>query len=618
MARRRPTDWIDWTLYRRTWLGAGAALMLVLVTSFTPDAPTMPPQPAGFTAADAQAVIQRAADFDERFPSRRPGTSGAADSAQWIRDELRVIRDQYQARTVTADVVTGTTTMPGRSDAVSIMNVEARLPGRTPELVVIHAPRDTSGQNSSGSDSGSTAALITLAEQLASSPDRKRSYLLVSTDASAVNGAGARLLADRLERDRTRIVAVIGLDGIGQSADVRVPLAASSGQLPPLGLVLAARHAAGKRIDGLPGVTSQLLRLSFPLTRYEHGQLLGRGYPAITMSSAAERPARAPDEISVVNGMQSIVALLASLDATDTLQSAGKTYIMSPNRVARGWALKILIVMMLLPVWAAVARALVNHRRRLGILAALGSVSRGMIVGVVGVALLWLFAAIGAVPRSGDVPPASSLVGAWPSLGMVAWCCLLVPAWVVGRGPDWRRRDEPGAPRATALTGLAVLTALTVVSLSINPYTAICALPLLHGWLWLVSRHAFDVRRRLACVSAGLIGPVLGLIVIGSNLHVPLQRMPVYTLDLIATRSIPAALGLLLGMAAGCGAVVIIAQLDRIGHPLIAQLQHVRAAQERARFRQKLRDLPPPTPRRASSTHTITDAPSIRQDMKTR
>lgn len=617
MGRRRPTDWIDWLLYRRAWLPAGAALVLALITSFQPDPPAMPAQPPGFTAADAQAVVRDADAINAKYPDRRPGTSGAADSAQWVRDQLRIIQDQFRGRAVSADVVTDTTTIPGRPHAVSIMNVEAWLPGRTNELVVVYAPRDTAEGAGRGGDAGSTAALISIAQQLAASPDRKRSYLLVSTDAARANGAGARLMATRITRRAVRPIAVIGLDGIGQSHDVRVPLTASGGMMPPLGLVLAARASSGDSAGGLPGTVGQLVRLGLPLTRYEHGQLLRKHIPAITISTASSSEVTRPTEDSVIIGMHAVLGVLGSLDATDTLQSAGKTYLLGSDRVVRGWALKILIVSLLLPVWLVIAQALVTHRRRLALIPSVGSIARGMLVGVWGIATLWLFAAIGVVPHSSDVPPASALVGAWPTLGMIAWVLLLVPAWIIARGPDWRRFHEADAARATIMTGLAVLVVLSVCALALNPYSVLFALPTLHALLWLVSRHAHG-RRRTAILAASLIGPLLALTTIHVNLHVPVLRLPVYGVDLLATRSVPALLGLVLGMAMGCAAVMLVALLGRIGEPVLAQLRYARRAQQRHALRRNMREIPPREPSPHTTTATMQSRTPIRRDVKSR
>ncbi len=617
MGRRRPTDWIDWLLYRRAWLPACAALVLVLITSFQPDPAVMPAQPPGFTAADAQSILHAADTINSKYPDRRPGTSGAADSAQWVRDQLRIIRDQFQGRTISADVVTDTTTIPGRPHAVSIMNVEALLPGRTDELVVVYAPRDTAGRSGRSGDAGSTAALISIAQQLAASPDRKRSYLLVSTDAARANGAGARLMATRIIQRAQQPVAVIGLDGIGQSHEVRIPLTSSGGMMPPLGLVLAARAAGGASTSALPGTIGQMLRLGLPLTRYEHGQVLREHLPAITISTAAPGDGTHATEDNVIAGMYAVLGVLGSLDATDTLQSAGKTYVLGADRVMRGWALKILIVSLLLPVWLVVARALVTHRRRLGLVPSLGSIARGMLVGIWGIATLWLFAIIGVIPHSSDVPPASSLVGGWPTLGMIAWALLMIPAWLIGRGPDWRRAQEANAARATTLAGLTVLVVLSVCALALNPYSVLFGLPTLHAWLWLVSRHAHG-RRAQAIVAAGLLGPLLALVVVHVNLHVPVLRLPVYGLDLLATRSVPAALGLIVGMSVGCAAMMLVAMAGRIGAPTLTQLRYVRRANQRHALRRNMREIPsldlPLRPTRA----TMQTRSPIRRDVKSR
>src|SRR5690349_2837659 len=102
MGRRRPTDFVGWRLYRRAWLLPVLALLVLLVTSFRPDAPvasTLPP-----TLANEQAVelLAAAKDFDAEFPDRRPNTPGAVDSASWMQQQFEDIdaSEPLQVRTV--------------------------------------------------------------------------------------------------------------------------------------------------------------------------------------------------------------------------------------------------------------------------------------------------------------------------------------------------------------------------------------------------------------------------------------------------------------------------------------------------------------------------------------
>lgn len=584
---RRSVDWVNWRLYRHAWALVVLATIVLLATSFRPEEPAGSTLPPTFTNEQAQALVQRAREFDDLFPDRRPGTGGSLDAAQWMRGEF----DHLGLR---ARIVPATTVSPRTNASVGVTNVEAVLRGRTDELVVVFAHRDNRGGSGAGGDGVGTVALLQLAEELAATTDRRRTYLFVSTDGATINGSGARALAGRLATRASSVVAVIGIDRIGAdgSEGLHVPASPSGRHAPPLGLLAAARAAVEEEHgeSQLPSVIEQLLGFGVPVTLREHGQVLARGLPAVTISGADERlvddtATATPQRVG--DGVRAVQRLLGTIDAVDQLQSAGKTYVVSERRVYRGWALKLLVASLLVPVWVVAVDMLVRHRRRWNLLAAVGTCARMMLASTWALAALWLITGLGWLPRTGDRPPNPAAIEGAPVAGLTLWAVVASAGWLLARGPDWRaaaagpaagrsapRRVPDGGVLVVALLGGTVLAALM---LAINPYAVIFALPALHAWPLLSSTHTQGrSRRTVAAWVLGLAGPLLVLAVIAQRFDAGASSAW-YALALLGTRTVPPVLALLLGGLVALGLVQLIAARGRIAHPALPRLRHVLA-----------------------------------------
>lgn len=573
MGRRRPNDWVNWRLYRRAWIPCVLALLVVIGTSFRPQTPPPSQLPPTFTNEQAQALAGAARAFDMQFADRRPGRPGALDSAEWV-------RGRFEKLGLDTTTVPATTVAPGSRQPVSLVNVEGELPGRTSETVVVLAHRDNGGPGKAGNDPLGTAILLRLAEELAATRDRRRTYLLVSTDGATINGGGARALATRLERRSGRTVAIVAIDRLGAGVrDVHVPISPSGRYAAPLGLAVAAREAvrAERGDPSMPGLLSQLLRLGTPVTLYEHGQLLQVGLPVITLAGDDEQPGKAdarPDPVAVGAGVRSLERLLGTIDAVESLQSAGKTHILGDQRVYRGWSLKILLATMLLPFWVAAVDMFVRLRRRWNVLSALGTVARSMIAGIWAVAMLWLLGAVGLLPRATDRPPNPDTFADVPVFGLLLWLLLATAGWLLARGPDWRRSHTQGRDHSVLVVGMLVLGMLSALALAVNPYIVLYALPSLHAWLWLASRRVQPGRDVLLVWAIGWSGPLLACLVITAAFDLG-AGAPWYWLGLLETRTLPPLLGLLAAAGGGVGGILYLAASDRVARPALPRLRRV-------------------------------------------
>lgn len=581
MGRRRPIDRVNWRLYRRSWLLPALALVVVLATSFAPDRTPDSPLPPSFTNEEAAGLIAEADRFSDRFGDRRPGSPGAIDAAQWIRDELR--DEGFRATTVPA-----TTTHPRSGRPVGIANVEAVLPGRTRDTVVVLAHRDNLGRDADGSgDPVGTVSLLQLAKDLAATRDRRRTFMLVSTDAATLNGAGARALAERLHRRAAPVVAVIALDRPGSGGrNPWVPLAPAGRHVPPLGLAQAARDAvlAEGGDAGQPSVLAQMLRLSMPVTLFEHGPLVARGLPAVTIAGGDERDGARqarPSATDLGDSVRSVQRVLGTLDAVDALQSAGKTYVSSPRRVYRGWALKIFVASLLLPVWLVANELLLRHRRSWNVAAAVGTVARAAMAGLFALVALWTCAALGLLPGGEDRPPMPAAIDVVPVLGLGVWMVFAGAGWLLARGPDWRRPHAAGRDVADIAVALLAGCVLASAVLATSPYTVLLLAPALHAWLVLASRLAYSAPATLAVWAAGLAAPIAAVAAVGASTGTGAGALP-YTAELVASRSIPAATTMPVSALCGIGLLVLVAAFGRVGAPALPGVRRVLRSDPRA------------------------------------
>jgi hypothetical protein len=576
MGRRRPVDFVSWRLYRRALLVPVLALLVLLVTSFRADVPVQGALPPTLANEQAATLLQDAAEFEERFDDRRPGTRDAIDSGQWMLDQFRELG--LKAQTVPA-----TTIDPATGGSVGLVNVEATIPGRTRELVVVHAHRDTAA-GGRGGDALGQVALLALARELAATRDLRRTYLFVSSDGATLNGGGAHALAERLAT-RGAVVAVIGIDRLGASGELRIDASPSGAYAPPLGLVQAATGAVDAEggDPSIGGVLAQVMRLSVPVTLREHGQLLDAGLPALTVTRGDDQlrdPSQADaDPARVGAGVRSVQRMLGALEQVDQLQSAGKTWVASERRVYRGWALKIFIASLLIPVWIVVVDMLVRHRRGWNLAAAVGTVARAMLAGVAAVALLWLLGGVGLLPAAADRPPNPGTLDDVQVFALLLWLLATTLAWLLARGPDWRRqrlalrRTAIGPDTPEVVTTLVGLVIVSVLALAVNPYAVLFVAPALHAWMCIPSwRVVFDPRRATALWVVGLVGPIAALVVIGARADTG-AGSGWFALQLLQTRTIPPLLGLLLGAGGGLAVLLLIAARGRIAYPALPRMR---------------------------------------------
>ena len=425
-----------------------------------------------------------------------PGTADSLKAAGWFRDAMRtyglpVESDSWSQR------------VPGVGP-LRLRNLWAVAPGQSSDAIVVLAHRDDTGSGAGANDDASgTAALIELARSYAgpatTSQQRVRAahtVVFLSTDGGAYGGLGAARFA---ERSPFKVVAVINLDAIAGGASPRLVITGDQPRSPAATLVETASRRlleqTGQRVRRA-GFFDQLVDLAFPFTLYEQGPFVARGIPAITITTAGDRPPPAfGDDPAHLNATQLAAVgratqeLIGSLDQGLDLAQGTTSFVWVGDRVVRGWAIELVLIGLLIPFLVAVVDLFAHcRRRRIALLPAVRSLRTRAACWLFGGVAFYLFGAAGAWPGGARRPPNPSLPasGNWPVVALVLFAAVAFTGWIVSRQRLVRRRvvtaEEELAGQTVALLGLAVLSLLILAT---NPYALLFALLPLHVWLWL-------------------------------------------------------------------------------------------------------------------------------------
>jgi hypothetical protein len=544
--RRRPRRGslerpVNARLYRSAFL-VGALPLLILAFSVTrPGALGAPPLPPNFDGAGAR---QLAADFARDYPDRAPGEPGSLRAGQWFRDELApyklpISADSWQAR------------VPGLG-RVRLHNVWAVAAGQSSDAIVVLAHRDDTGTGPGANDNASgTAALVELARGYAqgvvaaAQPVRSaHTIVFLSTDGGAYGGLGALRF---VEHSPFHVVAAINLTAIAGRGPPRIVIAGDTPRSPAASLVETAAkrvlEQTGSRVQRA-GFLEQLVDLGFPFTLDEQGPFVARGIPAVTLTTAGERPPTAfTDRASGLDGAKlaamgrAAQELVGSLDQGLELAQGTTSFLWAGDRIVRGWAIELVLFSLLIPYLVAVVDLFAHcRRRRIPLLPAVRSLrSRLGFWLFLGLAFA-AFGVLGAWPEGVPRPPNPAVVssGDWPVLALVAFGLVAAAGWLVERQRLVPRRpvgdDERLAGATAALIGLGVVALLVLAT---NPYALLFVLPPLHAWLWLPQVRRGRGPARLFVFLLGLTGPLLIVLSLAVRFGLGFDA-PWYLLELVA------------------------------------------------------------------------------------
>ena len=506
------------SLYRAGWLAVIVPALVVLVGARTGS--PLPPAstPPTFDATRAASIAH---DLADRFGDRSPGSPGDLDAAAFVRDrmsqtlgEANVVERREQGLALdgsTVPLVNVVGTVTGR--------------GRSRDALLLVAGRDALPPGPALNDNASaTGMLLQLAEVLRNTTS-ERSFIFASTDGSISGAAGARELARHPPGGR-RPVAAIVLRGGGGSGPLRLRLASDSRRFPASGLIQTisttlrselrdqAGSAAPARVE-LPGVGEQLANLVVPTGGGEQAPLNARGIPSVTIDGAARRASSAGDssldEDRLGRVGDAVERVAYAFDSGPQPSSLGASYLVSNDRVLRGWTLQLLLLALLIPPLVPLIDAVTRASRR-G--APLREAVDQTLVHAVGplVALLSirLLGAAGVLPGRFDAP---LLRG--PDGGVSIWVVVLAGllgtlAFLVTR----RRARLGGRRESDTACYLAALIALFLAALCVlasSVYLLVLIVPALHLWLLVPRAARLGLGGRAVAIASGWLG-VAGLV----------------------------------------------------------------------------------------------------------
>jgi hypothetical protein len=267
---------------------------------------------------------------------------------------------------------------------------------------------------------------------------------------------------------------------------------------------------------GAPSTLGQLAHLAFPMTVGEEGVLNAAGIPSVLVQVSGERGPSAEEAVSMQRLEGVGRAVLSAVDALDTAPDVSQTMqtsVLLQRMTLPAWALRLLVLALLLPPLAAAVDGLARaRRRRLAVgrwtLWTLSCALPFFICAVFAYVLGWL-GVLGAAPSAPVLPSALPFDGrVATAVGAVALTFAL--AWLLW-GVLVRRLGLSVRPDAdvAGLSMLLVLLAIGVVAWVGNPFTALLALPALHLWLALAAPERLEIgpsARRLLALALVALG----------------------------------------------------------------------------------------------------------------
>ena len=519
---------------------AALALLFSVSTTGTLPRPTLDPL---FNASVAAAV---ATELSTEFPSRVPGTDEAAGAARWYGETMSALGLTAEEDVWSADLVD--------LGEVELRNIVTIVPGRSEEAILVVAHRDNS--SGYGDNAAGTAALVELARGFARQGDvpaplLERTLIFLSTDGGAYGGAGAARFA-RTSPLADQAIAAIVLDGIGGRGRPRLVISGGNSSSPARTLVSTASARVTEQAGqppAIPSAISQLVDLGIPYAAGQQASLLAEEVAAVTLTTAdpgqpsipiGDQPGSSSAEALGRIG-RAAEAIVGSIDTSVGATFPTRDNLFFGDRVASGWTVRLTLVVAVVPFVLGVLDLLVRGRRR-GL--PLGPGIRGLrsrlFLWLYGGLLVWIGAVAGVFPTGAalPLPPTSSFVTDWPLSGLAVLVVAFALGWLVVRRPLVPvSRPTPEQRLAGYTTALTWLAGVAVVVGLLKPYALVFVLPSLYAWLWLPLRQRFW--SRIGVYLAGLLGPVLGLLLLGHEIGLGPADTALYVVGLVTVGYLP-------------------------------------------------------------------------------
>jgi hypothetical protein len=511
---------VDPRIYR-----SGLALVAVAVIVFGFSLTGQPsPAPSNLAPVplNGKALLANMLSLAKEFPHRAPGSSGDLGLAGYVATQLQGTHG-FTVKTTTQDLSTADGQRP-------VETVTAVRPGLTGGMIVLVAHRDASGSPGLADLSG-TQVLLDLARLIAGQTE-SHTVMLVSTSGS-VGAAGVTQLARSLAGQPVDAVITLGDLGAPHPTQPLVdPWSDADVVAPPL-----LRQTISRYVSTDTGLSSgnytlgaQLAHLAFPYSSSEQGPFGGDGLSAVEFSTSGYGPALPDQGVSPLRLQQSEEAILQTVSALDngSAVTGPSPYLVLSGQLVPGWAARLLVLALILPVGVAIVDAVARARRRgHSMLRWLGWVLASAVPFLLALIVLLIVRAAGLEsgtppgPVAGTIPLGGGGIALMAILAviLVGSFVLLRPLCVrlAARLRPTRTRPETPSGDAAAISLMVILCLVALILWVGNPFTALLLVPALHLWLWLAQPGVRT--RRWLMVGLGLAGLVPATLVVGYYVH---------------------------------------------------------------------------------------------------
>jgi hypothetical protein len=498
---------LDPRIYRTGLVGI--ALAVIVLAFSLQDQPVAARATLAPDAYDGPYAYKLMGQLASSYPNRSPDSTSDRSLAGAVKKTLQT-GNAFSVSDTTSSLRTAAGTR-------TVETVTGTRAGLKPGTIVIVAHRDGPGE---ASLSG-TATLMALANVIAGET-LQHTIVLASTSGSA-GVAGATELAGKIGGPIDAVIALGDLAGAHASGPIVIPWSNGVNIAPPLlrnTLAASLSARAGLHADSA-GLGGQFVHLAFPLTLGEQGPFGANGYPAALLSVSGERAPAAGEQLSAsrMTGLgQTVVQAVSALDSGPSVP-APSAYLVFDGKVVPAWAIRLLVLALILPVLAAAVDGVARASRRghelrpwgrsLVAAAAPFALSVLMIVGARALGVLH------AAPP-GPAGPGAVPIQAGGAVLLVLLALVIVGCLVLLRRSLRGARDQAGG-------AVGVLIVMCVAALAIwlaNPFAAALVVPALHLWMWLVDPEV-RIRRPLApaLLAVGLAPPVLVALYYAFTLH---------------------------------------------------------------------------------------------------
>jgi hypothetical protein len=504
------------------------------------------------------------------YPDRAPGSPGDQQLATYVAGQM-----QHAGFTVRTDGFSADTT----AGKQQLENVIASRPGLGSGTVVVVSHRDAVGAGEA--DTSGTAVLLGLARAL-SGETLSRSVTLISTSGQ-IGASGAGRLAASLRGQPVDAVILLGdLASRAVRSPVVVPWSDTDLLAPPLLTRTLSGYVATEA--GIPaqsgGLAGQVARLAFPFATTEQAPFAADGIPAVLLSLSGDRPVAGAEPLAPSARTADLaMAVLQTVNALDRGPGVGSpsAYLVISGQLVPLWAVRLLVLALILPVAACTLDAVARTRRRGHTLIRwLGWVLSGAVPFLIGLLMLLIaratgllsFTPPGAVAGSGVTMTGGDLTVLLVALLLVAASfaflrplCLRLLARQL---PDSARRPESPAADAAAVALSVVLCVVAVVVWALDPFAALLLVPALHMWLWLAQPGARAHRWSMALLL------VIGFVPIGlvlfyyANAYGLAPGALAWSLALLPGGAMSILTALCWALALGCAASAVIIGLRAV------------------------------------------------------